>query len=114
MQQRDTSLGGIKSNLFVAEAGHRRCHRDRPRRLKHQLPLALPEQQADRNVNAQESKRQGRQRRTNDPAKPGERLLWGQRIFPARGCRMLAQFCHLTEREFVGRFEGASANPAQH
>jgi hypothetical protein len=85
----NAGLGRIEPDLVILQADRERSGCDGARRLEDQLPLALPEKQAEGGVNANCRQQQGRRHTTEDPARVGQRLLWRQRALPAGWRRVL-------------------------
>src|SRR5580698_5224915 len=52
VELKDSGLRGVKSDLIKLQSGRRWCERDGARGLENQLPLPLPEEQAEGEVDA--------------------------------------------------------------
>jgi hypothetical protein len=82
--------------------------------MEDQLPLALPEEKTECEVDADCGETQGRRDAADDPASAGKRLVRGQWVFPPGWRRVLLELGHgLAEGELVGGFERGSTNAAQ-
>src|ERR1700722_13679635 len=89
----NTGLGRVKPDLVILQANRVWSSRNGAGWFEHQLPLPLPEKQAEGGVYAECRQEQRRSQASEKPACAGQRLLWGERIFPSgwRGVLVFSQ-----------------------